>query len=106
MDHGASLRVLGERIRATRKAAGFSQERLAPGADIDRSFMGQVERGQRNVSFSTLFKIARVLKADLGSFFTGLPEAELLPPSPSASLGDAPAESGYKARRPCRKSRA
>lgn len=68
-----SLVILGSRIRETRKACGMSQEGLALQAEIDRSFMGQVERGQRNVSFVTLCKIASVLKTDLGTLRNGLP---------------------------------
>jgi transcriptional regulator with XRE-family HTH domain len=68
-----SLAVLGTRIRDARKGLGISQEGLALHADIDRSFMGQVERGQRNVSFITLCKIASVLKTDLGTLCSGLP---------------------------------
>lgn len=66
MNPKRSLAVLGTRIRDARKGPGISQEGLALHAVIDRSFMGQVERGQRNVSFVTLCKIALVLKADLG----------------------------------------
>jgi len=59
----ASLKILGGRIRESRKRKGFSQEGLALAADIDRSFMGQVERGQRNVSFATLYRLATVIDA-------------------------------------------
>lgn len=64
--------MLGERIREARKAAGLSQEQAALEADIDRSFMGQVERGQRNVSISTLLRLARVLDVNLGALCDGL----------------------------------
>lgn len=57
---------------------GISQESLALHADIDRSFMGQVERGQRNVSFVTLCKIASVLKVDLGVLCQGLPMEDII----------------------------
>jgi transcriptional regulator with XRE-family HTH domain len=64
--------MLGSRIREARKAMGLSQEQAALEADIDRSFMGQVERGQRNVSISTLLRLARVLDVNLGSWCEGL----------------------------------
>jgi transcriptional regulator with XRE-family HTH domain len=67
-----ALRLLGERIREARKALGLSQEELALQADIDRSFMGQVERGQRNISVMTLLRMARVLEVNLGSLCEGL----------------------------------
>jgi transcriptional regulator with XRE-family HTH domain len=73
-----SLVVLGTRIRDSRKGLGISQEGLALQADIDRSFMGQVERGQRNVSFVTLCKIASVLNTDLGTLCGGLPMEDIV----------------------------
>ena len=68
-----SLKVLGGRIREARKRKGFSQEGLALAADIDRSFMGQVERGQRNVSFATLYRLAMVIGCDLADLCRDLP---------------------------------
>lgn len=44
---------------------GLSQERLADLAEIERSHMGRIERGEANVSFLNLMKIAKVLKTDL-----------------------------------------
>ncbi len=80
MNSKGSLAVLGTRIRDARKGLGISQEGLALHADIDRSFMGQVERGQRNVSFITLCKIASVLKTDLGVLCGGLPIEDIITP--------------------------
>ncbi|WP_441339066.1 helix-turn-helix domain-containing protein [Pseudoalteromonas sp. SR41-6] len=39
---------VGKEIRKARKAKGFSQERLALNAKIDRSYMGRIERGEAN----------------------------------------------------------
>jgi len=69
-----SLKILGERIRRIRKKQGLSQEELAFQTEIDRSYMGGIERGQHNLSFSKLCTIARVLKKDAGSLARGLPE--------------------------------
>ena len=68
-----SLKILGERIRTARKAAGFSQEDFAFETGLDRSYMGGVERGQRNLSFLKLCAIARALKSDLSSLTKDLP---------------------------------
>jgi transcriptional regulator with XRE-family HTH domain len=68
-----SLKVLGERIRKARKAKGISQEDLALLADIDRSYIGGIERGQRNPSFKTLCLIARTVKTDVGTLCKDLP---------------------------------
>jgi transcriptional regulator with XRE-family HTH domain len=68
-----SLQVLGERIRQARKKKGLSQEDLALQAEIDRSYMGGVERGQRNLSFKKLCHIAHEIGCDLGRLCKGLP---------------------------------
>lgn len=69
----ASLRILGERIRETRKAKGLSQEGLAHEAEVDRSHMGGIERGQQNPSFKTLCSIADTLQVDVAALTKGLP---------------------------------
>lgn len=52
---------LGAILRAERKAQGMSQEALADRADIDRSYMGGIERGEHNVAIINLLKIANAL---------------------------------------------
>ena len=74
-----SLQVLGERIRAARKAKGLSQEDLALESDIDRSYIGGVERGERNLSFNKLCSISWVVDSDVGSLCNGLPLAHERP---------------------------
>jgi transcriptional regulator with XRE-family HTH domain len=68
-----SLQVLGQRIREARKAKGLSQEDLALESDIDPSYIGGVERGQRNPSFKKLCAIAKTLGRDVGSLCRNLP---------------------------------
>ena len=68
-----SLQVLGGRIRAARKTKGLSQEDLALLSDIDRSYIGGVERGERNLSFNKLCAISWVLECDVGSLCAELP---------------------------------
>jgi len=48
-------------LRKFRKDAGFSQEKLALEADLDRTFISLLERGLRQPSLKTLFAIAEVL---------------------------------------------
>ncbi|WP_088184228.1 helix-turn-helix domain-containing protein [Sphingobium sp. Z007] len=60
-DDDNNLARLGEAIRASRKAAGMSQETFADEAKIDRSHMGKIERGERNVTFLNLIRIAKAL---------------------------------------------
>jgi transcriptional regulator with XRE-family HTH domain len=68
-----SLQMLGERIRQARKKKGLSQEDLALESDIDRSYIGGVERGERNLSFKKLCAIARILGCDVARLSRGLP---------------------------------
>ena len=56
-----ALHRLGEALRQERKGKGFSQEKLALEAEIDRAHMGNIERGEENVSLLTLMKISAVL---------------------------------------------
>lgn len=51
LDLDQDLVKLGSAIRARRMALALSQEALADYAEIDRSHMGKIERGERNVTF-------------------------------------------------------
>ena len=64
---------LGDRIRLARKEKGWTQEELADEAEIDRSYIGGVERGERNITFSMLCRIARALGRDVASLTHELP---------------------------------
>jgi transcriptional regulator with XRE-family HTH domain len=56
-------RLLAEAIRAARKEAGFSQEKLAEKADLSAIFISRIERGVESPSLDNLVKIARALGA-------------------------------------------
>ena len=60
-----ALIALGYAIRNARKRQGISQEKLALIAEIDRSYIGRVERGDNNVAVLTLLKIAQALGVTL-----------------------------------------
>jgi transcriptional regulator with XRE-family HTH domain len=68
-----SLQILGERIRQARQAKGLSQEDLALESNIATSYLGGVERGQRNPSFKKLCAIAKTIGRDVGSLCRNLP---------------------------------
>ena len=70
--------MFGDRVRMARKSKGLSQEALAFASGIDRSYMGGVERGERNLSFKKMCQIADVLGRDLGSLTKGLPRKPAL----------------------------
>lgn len=57
--------LVGENIRLLRKKRGLSQEQLAFRADINVSYMGQVERGEKNPTIDVLSKIAHALQTPL-----------------------------------------
>jgi transcriptional regulator with XRE-family HTH domain len=64
--------LVGTNIRRYRKRAGLSQEALAEKLDLSLNFIGQVERGSRAPSFSSLGRIAQVLKVDVQDLFLPL----------------------------------
>ena len=58
------LKSIGQNIKQIRKENFITQEELANLASIDRSYLGGVERGERNISIIILYKIALALKVD------------------------------------------
>lgn len=56
------LKLFGERIRKIRKEQKLSQEQLSDEARIERSYMGTIERGERNPTLHKVYKIAKALK--------------------------------------------
>lgn len=73
MDEAAILHELGKRIRAQRKSIGLTQEALALAANVDRSYYGAVERGERNVTFTVLCRLCLALHCDVGELTRELP---------------------------------
>ncbi len=53
--------IIGINIRNHRKEKGFSQEELAEKASLHRTYIGSVERGERNISVENIVSIARAL---------------------------------------------
>lgn len=53
----------GERIRTLRRQAGWSQEELAAACGLHRTYVGAVERGERNVSLVNIVRLARALRS-------------------------------------------
>lgn len=59
----------GRRVRELRKKRGMSQEALALEAGLDRSYVGGVERGERNIALVNIEKLARALGVAAESLF-------------------------------------
>ncbi len=62
----------GERIRELRKRSGFSQEEFAERCELDRTYVGGIERGERNLSLRNIAVIARALGVTLSELMKGL----------------------------------
>jgi len=69
----ADLRSLGNRIREARTLKGWSQEELAARAELDRSYVGGIERGERNITIRTLAEICRALGCQAHELVEGIP---------------------------------
>jgi len=55
------VKEVGFKIRTLREEKGLSQEKLAALADLHRAYIGQIERGEKNIGLKNLEKIARAL---------------------------------------------
>lgn len=68
------LKALGKTVRLLRKRAGFSQEGFAYEIGLDRTYIGGIERGERNISIINLKKISEGLRLSPVVFFKDLPK--------------------------------
>jgi transcriptional regulator with XRE-family HTH domain len=79
LDEQHYLQSVGLRIRTRREAKNLTQAQLGENCDLDRTFIGSVERGERNVAILNLRKIAQALRVPLASL---LAEGERPSPEP------------------------
>ncbi len=63
---------LGKAVRKRRHKLGVSQEEFADLCGLDRTYIGGIERGERNVSVVNIEKIAKALKVSLSELFRGV----------------------------------
>lgn len=77
----------GDRLRALRLAAGLTQEKLAERAELHTTYIGQVERGEKNLTIESLSRLCGGLDITLAQFFA---------PMSAADTTLTPAEEAYK----------
>lgn len=69
---GAPTYVFGQRVRARRIELGLSQEALARKAGLHRTYVGSLERGERNVALINIVRLGKALGVDPGALITGI----------------------------------
>jgi len=72
MNESDLLILLGARIRELRKVRGLSQEAFAAECGLDRTYLGGIERGERNVAIRNLALIAKSLGISMSELLSGL----------------------------------
>ena len=66
------LERFGQRVRELRKAQGYSQETFAAACALDRTYIGGIERGERNLALRNIEAIAKTLGISLSELMEGL----------------------------------
>jgi transcriptional regulator with XRE-family HTH domain len=67
-----AARIFGERVRVRRQQLGLSQEKLAEVAALHWTYVGQVERGQRNLTLANIIRLSVGLDVDPADLVRGL----------------------------------
>jgi len=65
-------RRLGDRIRRLRDRKGWSQEEFAHSCEVNRSYMGRIERGELNLTLETTRKVAKGLGISVSALLKGI----------------------------------
>jgi transcriptional regulator with XRE-family HTH domain len=66
------LKKFGERVRDLRKQKDISQEELAHKADLHRTYIGMIERAEKNLTLLNIERIAKALKVNISELFKDL----------------------------------
>lgn len=61
--------AFGKRVAQLRKEAGFSQEQFAFECEVDRTYIGTIERGEKSPTLNTISKIAKALNITKSELF-------------------------------------
>ena len=70
MKNNDTIKKLGQKIRIERQTRKMSQEKLAELADLNRNFVGMIERGETNLTVKKLENIANVFDMDIMDLFS------------------------------------
>jgi XRE family transcriptional regulator, regulator of sulfur utilization len=65
-------KAFGERVRELRGAKDWSQEQMGEACDLHWTYIGQVERGERNLTLMSIQKIAHGLRIGISELFKGI----------------------------------
>lgn len=69
MNSGFTVQDFGRNVRSLRTAKGYSQERFAHLVDLDRTYIGGIERGERNPALKVIIRIADALETSVDHLF-------------------------------------
>ena len=72
MNNSDILTRFGKRVRELRKSQGYSQESFAAECGLDRTYLGGIERGERNVALRNIEAIASALRISISELTQGL----------------------------------
>lgn len=70
MERMFTVEDFGKRLRELRKAQGYSQEGFALTVELDRTYIGGIERGERNPGLKTILRIAEALEVPAAELFS------------------------------------
>jgi transcriptional regulator with XRE-family HTH domain len=62
----------GKKVREERKKLGYSQEVLADKAGVHRTYIGMIERGEKNITLANIQKVSKALKIKISKLVEGL----------------------------------
>ena len=65
-------KIIGERLRAYRIQKGWSQEILAEKAELHHTYIGQLERGEKNATIESIYKVTTALDIPLSALFENI----------------------------------
>jgi len=69
MEKEPILKAFGQRVQELRKESNLSQEQLADLAGVHRTYIGMIERAEKNITLCNIERIAKALKSDIKDLF-------------------------------------